>query len=662
MVFALPRLPSFTFDTSPPVVYDNPRYTPRSRSRSSTASAAGHTGSPTPAPSRGSVLGGGGGGGRYDSESPRLAIPFPRLGKQRSCHDTRGGVAREREAGEGRRVERQGGLLHPSVSSNDLRGVWEPLPGGGLGERRGSANTLGGAVMGARAHGEEGITTRPRHTRSQSALPLPPRSLLPQARPSLSHSTSSASVGPQNKLQEFSRNPLASASATNLPTLAEMEMDMGKAQENGEGDVGVSASGPVTSGEGRGVMIPPPSMLRPRNRASRASSIISSAGSTPPSPTLHEARPRSFVPPPQPAPVYPHNVSASMPPPPLRPSASSGFLPGSRVSRPPASPRAHSYLDTRGPGSGMHSRKGSISEGSVEVSDVAVLATWSFPASPSPEKKRPESVHGAVKEKEGEHGEDDVRGRAHGMSVKERLQSISRIDTFCTPPPGASAPGTPRSTTSARSSSTATSGNTVIRPSLPLPSHLTSRHRHTHSSPNLLLRLSSPSGSPSSVGSMGPPPPPPKARRQTTRIRNPNPLAMHGSSAPAVPPSGHGLHRGSSLSGKLELGSSPGSMISDATTCPSPTSSVRSLPLGPAPSIHLHATDGVDGAGEGRWWTSIPSFRGRSKSCASEISVGAGAEAAVEAVSARGSGKTDEGLGVEVEDEHEEEYIDMEHM
>ncbi|WVN90789.1 uncharacterized protein L203_106032 [Cryptococcus depauperatus CBS 7841] len=447
---------------------------------------------------------------------------------------------------------------------------------------------------------------RPSHRRSQSAAPLPTKYLLASA--SL---TTRRETGPQNRLQEFSRNPAASASVTSLPSLAETE------QENGE-DVGVSASGPVTSG--KTVSIPP--IIRPRQRLLKEQILIPTTSlSMPPSLKISTSENgqawNPLVPPPQPAPAH-----ASMPPPPLR--ASSGLVTHSHLKHHarPSPTRANSYRDTTTNSFSQpaHQRRASVDGvGSTEVSDIAVLATWSFPLTPSPEKKpRPASQLLSSEPA-------SVKEAGQSSRLRERLRNLSKLDTRLEDLEGASA------------SSTTDSGDTAVGPPNFLPPCLASHHRHTHSSPNLLL-------SPPEFGSPGlttftnsPLCPLPKYQRAptTTQLRKPNLLSLHtGMSCLSL------NNNASSTNKKGELSSSPGSMISDFTTCPSPTSSVQSLSVDPI-TIQLGQNEG-----ENKWWT-VPTLK-RSKT--NQVTV-------CKEISDPFNKEDMYGL-----DADEEDYIDMDHM
>ncbi len=209
-----------------------------------------------------------------------------------------------------------GNFLPVNVSANDVSGEWK------LVHRQASISE------------EKKTPTRPSHRRSQFALP--PGLSQSQVAPGHSQLGRRPGPSPMGKLQEFSRNPLASASAISLPTLAEMEFD------------GLTPS----------PSIPPSPMVRPRTRRCSRISMISPVEA--PSPVTAS----SSVPPPQNL-----SVHASMPPP-------------ARL-RPPPSPRSWSTQEfpaTRPKSLYTHSRRPSLGSTS-SVSDVAVLATWSFPSS-----------------------------------------------------------------------------------------------------------------------------------------------------------------------------------------------------------------------------------------------------------------------------------------
>lgn len=611
MVFSFPQFSSRVFsfiDTSPPVIYPAPKHNPLSKGHFKSSASIK---TPTKKPSR------------------LLVPPFSKSQHRSSRHSI--SIAKPSE---GRGL----GTLAASMSALDLNATWKPLPGGGLEEKRMSVE---------RANSQ--LPARPRHRRSQSAVQLPAKSLL-----SISPS---GEPGPQNRLQEFSRNPLASVSATSLPTLAELELPTE--------DLGVSASGPVINGDR--ISMPPSPIVKPKNRLSRGASIISTASTSGPlSPNMlmvstfsdSDTRSRSLVPPRQPASTSQTQAAyASMPPPPLRPDPDSiTYSPSRNVARPIPS-LTHSFQDA--PPSRLHrpchQRRASVdSVASVELSDVAVMATWSFPASPSPEKQ---PRFASSREPTQDHDKD--KQPRQSTRLRERLKSLSGLDTSY----GTSSNDGPHSNSSGKTSmSTAESSETVIRASKPLPSYLTGSHRHTYSSPNLVVHTPSGTGSPSSKG------PPPNAllptlrqqrRTTTTRLRKPNPLSMHTSNSASTAT----LRKANSSTGaKGELSSSPESMISDTTTCPSPTLSVRSLAAGLAITVHVDG-DNNEKEGETTWWPVMPSLKRRSKSRISEKS----ATSEVESLDGTPLGgetqerSEEDALGLNVDDQ-EEKYIDMDHM
>ncbi|CAD6579504.1 MAG: hypothetical protein TREMPRED_002511 [Tremellales sp. Tagirdzhanova-0007] len=215
-----------------------------------------------------------------------------------------------------------GNLLPASASANDVSGIWEPVhrrPSIGDGGKGGASNP-----------------TRPHHRRAQSALPSTSNraqiSNHAQTQPQMRGRLAPSPIG---RLQEYSRNPLASASAVSLPTLAELE-----------------AQDPDP-------LIPPSPLVRPRHRPSSRGSMISLVEQPPPGSAVFS----SSVPPPQ---------HSSMPPP---------SLPTRSVPRPPPSPSAKSSRSVSECRLHAHPRRPSMGSTS-SVSDVAVLSIWSFPSSP----------------------------------------------------------------------------------------------------------------------------------------------------------------------------------------------------------------------------------------------------------------------------------------
>ncbi|WVQ65492.1 uncharacterized protein L199_003668 [Kwoniella botswanensis] len=638
MVFTLPSLPSGILggliDTSPPVFYPPTRNTPTKppRTRSRSRSSAHH-----------------------QIDSPIQAVPpSPSLTPVKQTQPYPG----------------LGNLLPASASVTDLTGDWEPLPGGGLGEKRRlsiSSVASHGYSHDSRPNSPPPFIprlktpTRPTHRRCHSALPA---------------SSSSSSIAfslppPTGKLQEFSisRNPLASTSAISLPTLIE-----------GQGE-------PSTSHRS----VPASPSLNPHSRKPSKSKISPISPNLPleeesklednqipelkfTKTSLERSNSNSSVPPPNHS--YPCSYQ-SMPPPPLRPdpinisyspASSSKNRKSKTPSRPIASPRSWSVQDIHSltggiPRKGLHSRRGSI-ESTSSVSDIAVLATWSFPNTP------PKNNQNEVDS----DPPDNSRGRKPGPSerLKERLKNIPGIETgpFQFPSSG-SLPSLPKPLVPLPLGV----DGIPIKPSRPLPSHLKRvGHRHTHSSPDLLtIPTSTSTPTRQAHGQMGPPaipptsnplfpPPKPVQRRPTTsRLRQPNPLSMS-------------THQGQpSLAVGKELGSSPGSIdsLSDTSTlCASPTTSVKSLPSVSADADSIAYTN-ISGKA---WWSFTP-FK-RSNSYSSERS---------DDHKERGQEEDDEDDSVEVlsklvtrkeydwelhsskvrtgmEEHEEEEYIDLDDM
>ncbi|KAK8870104.1 hypothetical protein IAR55_000674 [Kwoniella newhampshirensis] len=576
MVFQFPSLPSGKFstfiDTSPPVFYPAPKPTPprdRSRSKSTNVDSPGRPYLPSYQSSYSLS------NAQYKADEP---VP--------DCPSSR---------------PRLGNLLHASISVSDVsERIWEPLPGGGLNQRRGSvgsasiaSSSIGGGGGGG-GGGGSWTPTKPSHRRSQSALPLPGRNHPSSAPAPVQPLFSRPSPSPMGRLQEFSRNALASTSAVSLPTLVESETDICTSAGGGHS---VPAS-PIVRPLHRPVsqtarIIPPSPLLSPTSSSSPIAELEEGLQGVTVSGPVY-----SSVPPPQ---------HQSMPPPSYLPPLPFALPSPSRAggrSRPPASPRSWSVQDisagvTRPP-SLRHRRASIESNSSVSLSDVAVLATWSFPASPenrAPAGSETTSALGG--------GGDEERGRKPGPSerLKERLRNISGVETTSSLSSSLSISlglaGSGGGSPISRGNASGTPPrSTMTRPSRPLPSHLSNLHRHTHSSPNLLQLPTPPKPVAGSITSMGPPAPPnpllpppkPQRRPTTTRLRQPNPLSM-----PVDHTQGHGhgfsISQSSTYSvgtstivgggGGKELSSSPGSMVSDSSSllCPSPTSSVKSLPI-----------------------------------------------------------------------------------
>ncbi|WVW85120.1 hypothetical protein I302_107157 [Kwoniella bestiolae CBS 10118] len=614
MVFTLPSLPSGILggliDTSPPVFYPTTRNTPTKLSRTRSRSRSNAT---------------------QTVDSPIQTIPpSPSLTPIKSNQNT--GL---------------GSLLPASASVTDLTGDWEPLPGGGLGEkRRLSTSSFNGTALGSRACSPPPrlkTPTRPTHRRCHSALPA------------------SALPPPTGKLQEFSisRNPLASTSAISLPTLIEGQ------------------------GEPSHRSMPPSPLINPHSRKPSKSKIspisltlaleeeegddedrIPELQFTKPS--LERSNSNSSVPPPNLS-----NSYASMPPPPLNPinitySPSSKNRMARSPTRPIASPRSWSVQDihslTGTPRKGLHSRRSSI-ESTSSVSDIAVLATWSFPDTPP--KNDGIAAGDMISDM------DRGRGRKPGSSerLKERLKNIPGIETgsFAFPSSG-SLPSLPKPPVPLGTSNTDTPDSkttTLVKPSRPLPSYLRngSGHRHTHSSPNLLTiptRQHGTMGPPAlpsfSSNPLFPPPKPVQRRPTTSRLRQPNPLSMPTHQTQP------------SLGGGKELGSSPGStgsLSETSTLCPSPTASIKSLP---SVSVNSDSENMAPSGNGGKAWWSFPAFkRDRSHSRESDRDKDDGdVEVLSRLVVRKEYGWEVEseilGKGTEDHDGEEEEYIDLENM
>ncbi|WWC71143.1 uncharacterized protein I206_105096 [Kwoniella pini CBS 10737] len=623
MVFSLPSLPSGILggliDTSPQVFYPPTRNTPTKPSRARSTSKS-------------SVR------SNIDSPSGQL-IPLPSptvtpLGQNQNV----------------------GNLLPASASVKDLTGDWEPLVSGGIaGNKRVSIGSDLSAEYGGRSCSSPSTAktpTRPNHRRSQSAQP---------ATLSSPNSQYSLPPPPTGKLQEFSksRNSLASTSAISLPTLIEGELD-----------------GP---GQTSKRSMPPSPLIRPfgARKISPVSPSMKSDltleeesdedGDIPKlkfvKSSLGRANSTSSVPPPLVNRSTPDGYF-TMPPPSLN-SINITYSPSSEAqnkstAKPLLSPRSWSVQDIHSlsnhPAKDSYSRRGSISSTS-SVSDIAVLATWSFP-----------NAITSTKDKRGQGDDVPERGRKPGHSerLKERLKNIPGIETGPLPISG-SLPNV-----NSPNHKLSSDGNSIIRPSRPLPSYLRSGHRHTHSSPNLLTipRTSTPNRS----GTMGPPalptspsnsllpPPKPVQRRPTTsRLRQPNPLSMPIKN----------LHRSqsqnSTSSGRKILGSSPDSTTSsseDSTLCPSPTTSIKSLS---SLNVQSDSDDGLSKDDTSKAWWSFGHFNKRGQSQSTEIDLGT----------------TKKGIGVDGEDgieilsnlsnltesdwdsnhtEDTEDYIDLENM
>ncbi|ORX37053.1 hypothetical protein BD324DRAFT_624601 [Kockovaella imperatae] len=443
---------------------------------------------------------------------------------------------------------------------------------------------------------------RPRpvsHRRSHSAMPQ---------RHSLLHLNQSyTSSAPMGRLHEISRNPLASTSAISLPTLLEGGDAMTEqlSDENHVSSLGLFLTSPEehgsTSSSSRSICSPRFSL----------SSLASSRTSSPIIQARARKGSRSTIDEQASSPISPVSLPLSMPPPmiPFKPSTSSSAtraehkrsfssVPPPQNMRPPPLPLMAHSSGTDSPGAlAARSRRGSESHAiqqrqsfphrhtsvssTSSISDVAVLATWSFPNSPRDENV---ALDG--------HGQEN---RAPAMSqpsdrLRERLQSLSALDTAIRN--GKAINGSPQQWSSSHEDHRVdvtsprtpkpglTRASTTVRPTPPraFPAHLT--HRHSHSSPsdivpNLPIGPSiSGSYHPSCGSGLNPtvstmlhsnlnpllPPPPvhplPRHLRRptTTRLRQPNPLCM----PMAIQPQSYNNSQQHETPA-----SSPGSMISD---------------------------------------------------------------------------------------------------
>ncbi|GFZ50491.1 hypothetical protein JCM24511_08248 [Saitozyma sp. JCM 24511] len=391
---------------------------------------------------------------------------------------------------------------------------------------------------------------RPGHRRSHSAAPATTPGFAPPPVPPPSNRRAYAPFG---RLREFSRTPLASTSAVSLPTLVELD--------GPNHDVSTSNETIETMSE-RGSPL-----VRPRNRRlSKASAILPASPLIPArSPPMSPLSVSDFALPPIDSSDSDGSGEVRPPREPLPPSSSSTTGPGTGIGiteawqassvpppqavgrmrpRPPARSWSQDIVDLRptntdplslfassmttAHGHG-HGRRHSVTTASSSVSDVAVLATWSFPSSPDRQPVPPSDAANPLSESIGGRSPDHTSRR-----LRERLRTLSQLDTTILPGPqpltgsGSKRPDVARS-------------NTTVRP--PLRPFLD--HRHTHSSPSLLLpnfvppnhpapphlasttppvrgTSSSPRSSPTHTAA-----PTRHARRPTTsRLRNPAPLSM----------------------------------------------------------------------------------------------------------------------------------------
>ena len=478
MVFSLPSLPSFQsvrslLDTEPQVLYP--------------ASATNHS-RPPPSPAKAPT-----------NAAGRVLPPIPN------------DWDRDRERG---RAQSRGRRQSVASSSGSRAG---PSESNGLGLHFNVPSNGAGLTPGYGMAGQVQGQARPTHRRSQSAVPA---AVTPQ---------------PLGRLTEYSRNPLASTSATSLPTLVENETDSPARPGIGEGHTRTRRSSRA-------------SIYSQHSQYSHSQCSPYSQGISLPSSPL---RPAVVI-----SQSVPLPLDLAVPPP---PRARNQLL-----TRPPPTPRAWSSVDVRSrisppslaetpiPELEMNGRKNLTrhasyqghgkGKGSVsQVSDVAVLATWSFPDTDSPASSSSD------------------RGRPvleRGVSnLAERLKSLSILQTDLASGPQQQA--NPAGHTPRRPSNASLAphpspgfGPTALSSTPRNAGHPRIVHRSSHSSPNIL-----------------------NAARKG--LRQPVPL---GSVAHSY------LNRSNS---NAHLGSSPGSLLSssDTTDTSSPTSSLHSLPGQPPPIV-----------------------------------------------------------------------------
>ena len=544
--FRLPELPSLPsvksfINVSPPLVYPSPESKRRSRASSA---ASDHTVNDGP------CLGGWGAGRAGGS----------RMAGGNEETPTRGRIYRHPSSS----------LLSYADPLIPEEAEWEPLP-----PRRHQLhrrNSLGDGDNDT-PHASPSRPQLGGHRRSQSAVPTRRNLLVPLSSPGLS---------PHGKLHDYARHPLASASASaiSLPTLAEI-CDSDGSDPGGAGIFG-GVTGRQTGMDLRS-MQSSPEQMSPVSSFPHGSSLSSlTFSSTSPSPMVR-ARPRpgsrtnsdSSISPISPVslPSVPHGDQAAvaslrLPPAVVeeehrhRRSYSSVPPPQAMhppAMRPPSSPRA--WRGGVGPRPARSRR-----ESTASVSDVAVMATWSFPASPPRDPvARP-----------GDTGDDSSTRQGHAMSkpsegLRQRLRALSNLDTMRPMP---SAPASASTTTSFVTSHTGSrsrhpslggpilsSASVPTLPGLSLPSpskpdlHRASTsirplskaipprmtHRHSLSSPSPLMPVPpgpSVSGTPfpqaghHTYGRTGSPsnldPLPTRHSRRPTvsKLRQPNPLSM----------------------------------------------------------------------------------------------------------------------------------------
>ncbi|RSH90759.1 hypothetical protein EHS25_009934 [Saitozyma podzolica] len=381
------------------------------------------------------------------------------------------------------------GTLMPANASAidmDLSGDWEPLSlppvaGGHLTRRNSTGARAQPDITNALSLSFDPIPPlrapsgcssspgRPGHRRSHSAAPTTTPAFAP---PPVPPPSTRRTYAPFGRLREFSRNPLASTSAVSLPTLVELD--------GPNHDVSSSNDTIETMSE-RGSPL-----VRPRNRRLSKASAISPASpliparSPPMSPLSvsdfalpsidssdsdesEESRPlsgpssssssetrtgtgtgtseawqASSVPPPQ-------AVGRMRPRPPAR-SWSQDIV----DLRPNNTDPLSLFASSMTPGHG-HGRRHSVTAASSSVSNVAVLANWSFPSPPDRQPVPTSDTANPLSE--------PVRGRSPDHAsrrLRERLRTLSQLDTTVLPGPeplagsGSKRPDVARSNTTAQ--------------------------------------------------------------------------------------------------------------------------------------------------------------------------------------------------------------------
>lgn len=534
MGFTLPSLPSFQsvrslLDTEPQVLYPSSATNTHSNTNHN---ATANSGRPPPSPSRGVTNGAG-----------RVLPPVP------DVWDRGGGI--ERGRGKGRRQS-----IAASGGGGPSNGLGLHLhPQGGSGVYLDPRLTTPGPIPG------QGCS-RPTHRRSQSATPAP----------HVNTDTNITSPLPLGRLTEYSRNSLASISALSLPTLAEIESD-----------------GRDTTTAPAEYLVQDPARSRRSSKASIYTSSANVSFSLPSSPL--RPTPTQSLPSPLPLTL---DVAPGLSVPP--PTKSRNQL----LVRPPSTPRAWSSVDIRhrptqgesqdrilrSPDSELQrdlgGRKnltrhasytqanghvrghGKGKESISQVSDVAVLATWSFPTCDlGTDTTSFQTGVGSASNNCDAHR--PPQGQGQGVStLAERLKSLTTLQVNLPSQPNHATAAAPPPSPSQNQGLSTVYAPTVL--STPRNLNHPNVHRSSHSSPNILA----------------------SARKG---LRQPIPL-------------GSGVRLGSSTN--LHLSSSPGSLLSssDKTDTSSPTSSLHSLPAQPIgmPNLTTDNLGAVSVTGGFRGW------------------------------------------------------------